>query len=47
MSAGLAALGKADLEELIASGEPVQTECHFCGAKYVFETDEIREMLKK
>jgi len=45
MSEGLAALGKSDLEELIASGETIQTECHFCGAKYRFEPDELKAML--
>ena len=46
MSAGLAALSKTDLEELIDDGKPVETCCRFCNRKYVFETQEISDFLK-
>ena len=46
MSAGLAALSKADLEDLISEGKPVETCCRFCNKKYVFGTQEISDFLK-
>ncbi len=46
MSAGLAALSKADLEELIKEDKPVETVCRFCNKKYVFGTDELADFLK-
>jgi molecular chaperone Hsp33 len=46
MSAGLAALSRADLEDLISEGKPVETCCRFCNKKYVFGTQEMTEFLK-
>ena len=46
MSAGLAALSRADLEELISEDKPVEACCRFCNKKYVFGTQEITEFLK-
>lgn len=46
MSAGLAALSKTDLEDLIKDGKPVETCCRFCNQKYVFETEELADFLK-
>ena len=46
MSAGLAALSRADLEDLISEDKPVETCCRFCNKKYVFGTQEITEFLK-
>ena len=46
MSAGLAALSKADLEDLIKDGKPVETCCRFCNRKYEFGTAEISDFLK-
>ena len=46
MSAGLAALSKADLEDLLKDGKPVETCCRFCNTKYVFGPDEISDFLK-
>lgn len=45
MSEGLATLGRADLEELIASGESIETQCHFCNKKYEFSSEEIKSLL--
>ena len=42
----LLSLGKKELQKLIDEGEPVETCCGFCGKKYVFELDEIRQMLR-
>lgn len=46
MSAGLAALSRSDIEELISEGKPVETCCRFCNKKYVFETAELSDFLK-
>jgi molecular chaperone Hsp33 len=42
MRSGLAALGKADLEEITKDGKPVETVCRFCNSKYVFEPGELK-----
>lgn len=37
----LVSLNETDMQELRDTGEPVETNCLFCGKKYVFELDEI------
>ncbi len=37
----LVSLGEEDMGELERAGTPVETECRFCGAKYVFPLTEI------
>ena len=37
----LASLPDDDIEELKSTDEPIETECRFCGAKYVFDMKEI------
>lgn len=37
----LIGLSETDMEELRQSGEPIETNCRFCGKRYVFELDEI------
>ena len=37
----LVTLNDADFEELRKAGEPVETNCRFCGKKYVFDIDEL------
>ena len=39
----LVSLNEKDMDELFDAGEPVETNCRFCGKKYVFELDEIRQ----
>ena len=41
----LATINKKDLAELIAEGEDIEVGCDFCGSKYVFKTDELKEAL--
>ena len=38
----LVSLNETDMDELLASGEPVETRCQFCGKTYAFEADELR-----
>lgn len=41
----LACLDRADLEEMIASGEEASLGCQFCDARYSFSTEQLREIL--
>ena len=43
----LVGLSEADMDELRSTGEPIETNCRFCGNKYVFELDEIDEARKE
>ncbi len=43
----LIGLSEADMDELRKSGEPIETNCLFCGDKYVFEIEEIDEARKE
>lgn len=42
---GLISLGKKELEDLMRAEEKVETVCHFCNKKYVFDKDKIREII--
>ncbi|NLM55204.1 MAG: Hsp33 family molecular chaperone HslO [Firmicutes bacterium] len=42
---GLVALGTAELEDLIAEGEPVETVCRFCSKRYLFPLAEVKDLL--
>jgi molecular chaperone Hsp33 len=39
-------LGKKEIESLIAEEKPVEVNCHFCNSHYVFDRDELEEMLR-
>lgn len=39
------ALGQAEIEDMVAKGEPADVYCHFCGERYRFEPDELRELI--
>ena len=41
----LIGLNEDDMNELRAAGEPIETNCRFCGKKFVFELDELDELL--
>lgn len=40
----LLTLGKKELSSLIAENEPVELKCQFCGEKYLFSVEELREL---
>lgn len=42
---GLISLGKKELEELIKTDEKVETVCHFCNKKYIFDKQKIRQII--
>ena len=40
-------LGKDELGEIIAEGEPLQLKCHFCNKAYDFSAEELRTLGRK
>ncbi|MBO4623599.1 MAG: Hsp33 family molecular chaperone HslO [Bacilli bacterium] len=44
---GLLTLSKKDLEEMINDNKPIETICHYCGEKYEFSVEELKEILKQ
>lgn len=38
-------IGRAELENILADGKPVEAGCQFCGKKYQFSVGEVKEML--
>lgn len=39
------ALGKSELEDMIAKNEPAETTCAFCGKQYVFTPEQLQQLL--
>lgn len=42
----LVSLGREELEAMVADGQPIEVNCHFCGKSYTFSLEELRELLK-
>ena len=42
----LVSLGRDELEAMVADGQPIEVNCHFCGKSYTFSLEELRELLK-
>ena len=40
-------IGKKEIEEMIADGEEIHVNCHFCNRSYTFSVEDLKEMLKK
>ena len=40
----LIALGRKELRDMILEGKPIETECDFCGKKYMFSISELQEL---
>lgn len=40
-------IGKKDLREIIADGQPIEVNCHFCNTNYTFNVEELKAMLAK
>ena len=43
----LIAMGKKELTGLIAEGQPVTLNCHFCNTDYTFSVEELKEICEK
>ena len=39
-------IGKDDLKQLIEEDGKIETVCHFCNEKYMFEEDKLKNILK-
>lgn len=40
----LLSLGKKELDEMIADGEPITTNCQFCGGSYTFSVEDLQRL---
>lgn len=45
VSEALLSIGEKEINEMIQEGEPVDLSCSFCGKKYTFTTEELKELL--
>ena len=43
----LVLLGRDEMQKIVNDGEPVEIECQFCGKKYTFTPQELKEVLTK
>lgn len=43
---GLISLGKKELEDLLDRNEDIETVCHFCNKKYIFDKQKIKKIIK-
>ena len=43
----LLSLGEKELQEMIQEGHEIGVECHFCNQKYVFQVDELEELMSR
>jgi molecular chaperone Hsp33 len=46
MERALMTIGKDDLKQLIEEDGKIETVCHFCNEKYMFEEDKLKNILK-
>lgn len=42
----VAALGTAEIEEMVAEGETCEVYCHFCGRRHYLTTDDLKALLE-
>lgn len=40
-------IGKADIENMIHDGEPIEVNCDFCDKQYVFSVEDLKRMYRK
>ena len=40
----LSTISLKDLDEMIAEGKPIEIVCEYCGTKYTFSSDELKEI---
>lgn len=43
----LISIGKKELQDMIQDGKPIELNCHFCNANYVFSVEELQGLLEK
>lgn len=42
----LISVGEAEIQDMIQEGKPIEMNCQFCGSKYTFSVEELKEILK-
>lgn len=42
----IASIGRKDLEEMVTDREPIEVNCQFCGSHYLFETEDLEQLLQ-
>lgn len=47
MTKALITLGQKEITDMISDGKPVELNCRFCGRKYTFTVDELKEILRQ
>lgn len=47
MSRALISIGRKELSSLIEEGRTIEVNCHFCGAHYNFDVEELKDLLHK
>lgn len=45
VSRAIGSISKADLQEMIQEGEPIEVKCQFCNAAYEFGTEDLKKLL--
>lgn len=40
-------MGREEIQSMIDENEPTRVNCHFCNKNYIFETDDLKELLEK
>ncbi len=40
-------VGKAEIEDMLADNKPIEVGCHFCNQKYIFEIEDLQNMLNR
>lgn len=44
VSKALIAVGKKEMDNIIADGKPIEVKCHFCGKAYNFEIEDLKKL---
>lgn len=47
VACAIISIGRKEIQEMIDDGKEIEAGCQFCGKKYHFSVEELREMLKK
>ncbi len=43
----IVSIGRKDIQEMIDDNKPIEVNCHFCNTNYVFEVEELKEIIKR
>jgi molecular chaperone Hsp33 len=43
----IVSIGKKEIQEMIDDNEPIEVNCHFCGTKYHFSVEDMKEIITR